>query len=92
MSDLRFGEVAALQRSDLDMERRVIKVTKNFDKINNIITPPKTRTSIREVYMPEELYLKLPERLFHAGITQQDNAPYIPSYPCLTYVGKRNEY
>lgn len=56
LSSLRFGEAAALQRSDLDMERRVIKVTKTFDKINNIITPPKTRTSIREVYMQDELY------------------------------------
>ena len=56
LSGLRFGEAAALQRSDLDMENRIIKVTKTFDKINNIITLPKTRTSIRNVYMQDELF------------------------------------
>lgn len=56
LSGLRFGEAAALQRSDLDMEKRIIKVTKTFDKINNIITLPKTRTSIRNVYMQDELF------------------------------------
>lgn len=56
LSGLRFGEAAALQRSDLDMKNRIIKVTKTFDSANNIITSPKTRTSVRDVYMQDQLF------------------------------------
>ena len=56
LSGLRFGEAAALERSDLDFKKRVIHITKNYDSVNKIVTTPKTRTSIRDVYMQDELY------------------------------------
>lgn len=66
LSGLRFGEAAALQRSDLDMKNRLIKVTKTFDTAHDLITTPKTRTSIREVYMQDQLF-DLCERLLNAS-------------------------
>lgn len=56
LSGLRFGEAAALTLPDLNFKERVIQVTKNYDSINGIVTTPKTRTSIRDVYMQDELY------------------------------------
>lgn len=56
LSGLRFGETAALERSDLDFKDRVIHITKNYDSVNKIVSTPKTRTSIRDVYMQDELY------------------------------------
>lgn len=56
LSGLRFGEAAALLRTDVDFEERVIHVTKNYDSIHDLVTTPKTRTSIRDVYMQDELY------------------------------------
>ena len=56
LSGLRFGEAAALLWSDLDFKTRVIHVSKNYDSVNDVVTTPKTRTSIRDVYMQDELY------------------------------------
>ena len=56
LSGLRFGEAAALTRSDVDLKNRTICVTKNYDTINDVVTVPKTRTSVRDVYMQDELY------------------------------------
>ena len=56
LSGLRFGEAAALTISDLDLRERVIHVSKNYDTANDVVTTPKTRTSIRDVYMQDELY------------------------------------
>ncbi len=56
LSGLRFGEAAALLRSDLDLKARVIHVNKNYDQAHDLVTTPKTLTSIRDVYMQDELY------------------------------------
>lgn len=56
LSGLRFGEAAALLWSDLDFKARVIHVSKNYDSVNDVITTPKTRTSVRDVYMQDDLY------------------------------------
>lgn len=56
LSGLRFGEAAALRRSDLDLKNRVIHVTKNYDSNNKITTTPKSVESNRDVYMQDELY------------------------------------
>jgi len=55
LSGLRFGEAAALDKSDVDLECRVIHVTKTYDSVNRIITTPKSLTSIRDVYTQPEL-------------------------------------
>lgn len=55
LSGLRFGESAALLESDIDMDSRLIHVTKTYDYINDEVTTPKTLCSIRDVYMQDEL-------------------------------------
>lgn len=69
LSGLRFGEAAALKRTDADLKSRVIHVTKNYDSVNNVVTTPKTRTSIRDVYMQDELY-QLCRRIAAASISE----------------------
>lgn len=56
LSGLRFGEVAALERSDIDLKKREIHVSKNYDYINDVVTTPKTDFSIRDVYIQDELF------------------------------------
>lgn len=55
LSGLRFGEVAALEKTDVDLRKRVIHVTKTYDVNNDIVTTPKTDFSIRDVYIQDEL-------------------------------------
>ena len=55
LSGLRFGEAAALLKSDVDTDGRLIHVTKTYDAINEEVTTPKTLCSIRDVYMQDEL-------------------------------------
>ena len=55
LSGLRFGEAAALKKSDVDYENQVIHITKTFDSVNELVTAPKSTCSIRDVYMQEEL-------------------------------------
>lgn len=67
LSGLRFGEAAALLLQDLDFKSRVIHVSKNYDSVNNVVTTPKTRTSVRDVYMQDDLY-KLCRRIAAASV------------------------
>lgn len=56
---LRIGEILALQWLDIDLNRRLISVSKNSARIigkGNIIQEPKTQSSVREVAIPEQLY------------------------------------
>lgn len=55
LSGLRFGEAAALKKCDVDFEYHVIRITKTFDSVNELVTAPKSTCSIRDVYMQEEL-------------------------------------
>lgn len=57
LSGARFGEAAAIKRSDIDLKTRKIHISKTYDPIHDIVTPPKTSTSIRDVYMQDELYV-----------------------------------
>lgn len=66
LSGLRFGEAAALLRSDLDFKNRLIHVTKTYDSNNDVVTTPKTYNSVRDVYMQDELY-GLCRQLFISG-------------------------
>lgn len=56
LSGLRFGEAAALCVSDIDFKAREIHVRKTYDYRNDVVTSPKTQTSIRDVYMQDDLY------------------------------------
>lgn len=55
LSGLRFGEAAALEKTDVDLKSQMIHVTKTFDSVNRIVTTPKSITSIRDVYTQPEL-------------------------------------
>lgn len=54
---LRCGEALALTPADIDLEEKVIHVTKTFHRYHgqDIITTPKTSNSIRDVPIPEFL-------------------------------------
>lgn len=55
LSGLRCGEAIALSMDDMDFESKTITVSKTFDAVNKIVTPPKTLSSNREIYMQPEL-------------------------------------
>ena len=55
LSGLRFGELAALKREDVDTKDRVIHVRATYDANNKLETTPKTAESSRDVYMQDEL-------------------------------------
>ena len=55
LSGLRIGEAVALEKEDIDFEEHVIRVSKNYDPNNGVVTTPKTLTSFREVYMQPDL-------------------------------------
>lgn len=55
LSGLRCGEAIALTDTDVDLKSRTISVTKTFDPVNRVVTSPKTSTSVREVYIQDQL-------------------------------------
>ena len=62
---LRIGELRALTASDIDFERKIVKITKSYQRIDgkDVITTPKTKKSIRNVQMPEFLCEEMKEYL-----------------------------
>lgn len=62
LSGLRFGELAALNKNDVDFEERVIRVSKTYDVNNDVTTSAKSTTSERDVYMQDEL-LKVAKKI-----------------------------
>lgn len=60
---LRQGEMFALTMDDVDLDERVIHVTKTYHRVNkqDVITTPKTPSSIRKVNMPAFLCDELSE-------------------------------
>lgn len=55
LSGLRVGEIIALHDSDVDLNKRVIHVNKNYDANNKLVGYPKNTFSYREVYVQDEL-------------------------------------
>ena len=56
LSGLRIGEAIALNMDDVDMESRLIHVTKTYSTNSKQTTAPKTFDSFRDVYMQDQLY------------------------------------
>lgn len=57
LSGLRIGEALALQKDDVDLSARVIRVTKTLDPLTEQISEgAKTYASNREVFIQDELY------------------------------------
>ena len=55
LTGMRCGEAFALSDSDIDLKARQIHVTKTLDVVNDLITPPKTMNSIRDIFIQDEL-------------------------------------
>ena len=55
LSGLRYGEAAALDKSDVDTESRYIHISKTYESETKTVTTAKTETSVREVYIQQEL-------------------------------------
>ena len=89
LSGLRFGEAAALLRSDLDFKGRVIHVTKTYDSNNDVVTTPKTYHSVRDVYMQDELY-DLCRQLFVSGYIDHNIIQMNPENLLFPYKGSRH--
>lgn len=62
---LRVGEMLALTPADFDFRKSVIKVTKSYQRFRgrDVVTPPKTPKSVREVVMPKFLADEMREYL-----------------------------
>lgn len=65
VTGMRLGELCALKWSDIDLEKRIITVSKTMQRIKNtsgktatkiVVTPPKSKTSAREIPVPDVLY------------------------------------
>jgi integrase len=56
LTGLRIGEALALNIDDVDTKERVIHVTKTWDTNNFVLTNPKTQSSVRDIYMQDELF------------------------------------
>lgn len=55
LTGLRIGEALALNIDDVNIKDRVISVTKTWDATNFLLGTPKTPSSIRDVYIQDEL-------------------------------------
>lgn len=55
LTGMRCGEAFALTDQDIDLKARQIHVTKTLDVVNDLITPPKTMNSIRDIFIQDEL-------------------------------------
>lgn len=83
-SGLRAGEAIALNVSDIDFENNVVSVTKTHHRIKrkDVITPPKTPYSVRDVIIPDyvtdtikkyiEMY-SITDRIFNRNHTTYRN-------------------
>ncbi len=55
LSGLRIGEAIALNSEDVDLDNRVIHITKTYARNPGVISTAKTDTSVRDVYIQDEL-------------------------------------
>lgn len=55
LSGLRCGEAIALEKKDVDLDNRVIRVTKTYNSTAKEVCPAKTINSIDDVYIQKEL-------------------------------------
>ena len=91
-SGLRCGEALALTPEDIDLDKKVIHVTKTFHRFHNedVITPPKTKNSIRSVPIPGFLCIQIRDymnRLY--GLKSSDRI--IPLIDCSVRAALRRE-
>ena len=59
LTGLRFGEISALEVSDIDMSNLTIRISKTYDSINDIVTTTKTDHSERTIHIQPDLLTEL---------------------------------
>lgn len=70
LTGMRLGEAFALDYTDIDLKERQIRVTKNYDPNNDLITTTKNVSSTRDVFIQDEL-LPLCRKLKSAAATER---------------------
>lgn len=95
---LRRGEALALNWEDIDFKSRMIKVTKSVQTLKGVtkLKAPKTKTSIREVPIPNMLFSMLMELRKQKGLITADQNGNIYSSSAyesewLSYLNYLNE-
>ena len=80
---IREGELLALTREDFDLERQELSINKTYHRTGgkNIVTPPKTKQSVRKVAMPDFLCEELQD--FFAFSCQPDESGRV--FPVTKY-------
>ena len=81
---IREGELFALTRSDFDLEKKTLSITKSLQRLSrrDILTPPKTDKGIRTIVMPDFLCEEM-EEFFNSlyGLRDDDRLfPFTKSY------------
>ena len=90
LSGCRIGEVIALNKDDI--KDSYIDINKNYDYTHDLITPPKNRYSIRQIYIQPELR-DLIDKINKNQIEQQKLCGYKPTeYFFTASNGKRFSY
>jgi integrase len=72
LTGCRAGEVFALKRSDLDFDKRVIRIRRTLDAVTRQMHAPKSRSSSADLPMPEMLERRL--RQFFAQHWRENEA------------------
>ena len=85
LTGMRPGEALALNIEDVDTKKRVIHITKTWDSNNFVMSTPKTYSSIRDVYIQDEL-LALCRRLRVESLKKK---LYTDSNALFQHKGKR---
>ena len=64
---MRIGELLALTYEDIDLEKRIISISKSYQRLDgkDVITPPKTPKSNRKITIPPFLAEELKESCSH---------------------------
>lgn len=64
---MRIGELLALTYEDIDLEKRIISISKSYQRLDgkDVITPPKTPKSNRKITIPPFLAEELKEYYSH---------------------------
>ena len=75
---LRRGEILGLRPEDIRLEQRELRITGTIQRIRGklVRTTPKTKTSIRTLYLPETVYQRLSDHLERQQ-TVHPNAQYV---------------
>ncbi len=71
---IRVGELLALTPSDIDEKKHLLKITKTYVRHDHrdIISPPKTENSVRNVAMPEFLYREVMDYIHAEDIKKNE--------------------